>query len=83
MKKKLEKNSSKMQLTAILLGGSIRDLPREHMLMDGAVLDSKEMANAINTIANRTIRKGYFIRKKKPTNHDWSFGTSNFWDFPI
>ena len=65
MSKTLEKNSSKMQLTTILLGGSIRDFFREHILMTGAVIDSKEMASAISVIAKETINKGYFIRKKE------------------
>lgn len=83
MSKTLKKNNSKMQLTTMLLGGSIRDLLREYKPMAGAIVDSKDMADAINAIAQKTIYKGYFIRKKKPTNNDWSITASNSWNFPI
>ena len=73
MSKTLKKNNSKMQLTTTLLGGSIRDLLREYKPMAGAIVDSKDMADAINAIAQKTIYKGYFIRKNKPISNDWPF----------
>ena len=83
MSKTLKKNNSKMQLTTMLLGSSIRDLLREYKPMAGAIIDSKDMANAINATAQKAIYKGYFIRKKKPTSNDWSFSASNSWNFPL